>query len=130
MLGLLTYFMAPRSFSHRVSSHTQLPPAPCLPPPPSATGGGGDPGHFGCRGKLYRAGQSARAAAARRKEDRANVLLSRPNFAPQSTPSNHSGEKLLCEAPPATKLPGERIIFDGMTPVAKTPFESSPLVVA
>ena len=59
------------------------------------------------------------------------MLLSRPNFAPPpSTPSNRSDEKSLREAPPGTKLPGERIIFDGMTPVAKTPFEASPPVVA
>ena len=106
-------------------------------PPPSAPGGGGDPGHSGRRGKLYHATQAARAAAARRKEDRANVLLSRPNLAPPSTPSNRalcykncSNEKSLCEAPPVTKFPGERIIFDEMTPVAETPFKSSPPVVA
>ena len=45
-------------------------------PPPLAPGGGGVPGHSGRQGKLYRATQAARAAAAQRKEDRANVLLS------------------------------------------------------
>jgi len=65
------------------------------------------------------------------------VLLSRPNLAPPSTPSNRatryknrSDEKSLSEAPPATKFPGERIIFDELTPIAETPFESSPPVVA
>ena len=105
------------------------------PPPPSAPGGGGDPGRSGRRGKLYLATQSARAAAARRKEARANLLAP-----PLSTPSNRatryknrSDEKSLSEAPPATKLPGgQRIIFDELTPVAETttPFESSPPVVA
>ena len=69
-----------------------------------------------------------------------NVLLSRPNLAaPPSTPLNRatrykncSDEKSLSEAPPATKLPGQRIIFDELTPVAETttPFESLPPVVA
>ncbi len=106
-------------------------------PPPLAPGGGGDPGHSGRRGKLYLATQAACATAARRKEDCANVLLFRPNLAPPSTPSNRathyknrSDEKLLSEAPPATKFPGERIIFDELTPVAETPFQSSPPVVA
>jgi len=125
-------------FSLRVSSlphnfhHHVFPP-----PPPSAPGGGGDPGHSGCRGKLYLATQAARAAAARCKEDRANVLLSRPNLAPPSTPSNRatcykncSDEKSLIEAPPTTIIPSERIIFDALIPVAETPFESSPPVVA
>jgi hypothetical protein len=65
------------------------------------------------------------------------VLLFRPNLAPPSTPSNRatryknrSDEKSLSEAPPATKFPGERIIFDELTPVAETPFLSSPPVVA
>ena len=59
----------------RILPSTQFPP-PCLPPPPLAPGGGGDPGHSGCPGKLYLANQTARAAAAQRKEDRAKVLLS------------------------------------------------------
>jgi hypothetical protein len=43
---------------------------------------------------------------------------------------NRSDEKTLSKAPPATKLPGERIIFDKLTPIAETtPFESSPPVV-
>ena len=47
-----------------------------FPPHPSAPGGGGAPGHSGRRvGKLYLAGVAARAAAARCKEDRTNVLL-------------------------------------------------------
>ncbi len=65
------------------------------------------------------------------------MLLSRPNLAPPSTPSNRatryknrSNEKSLSEAPPATKFPGERIIFDELTPIAETPYESSPPVVA
>jgi len=65
------------------------------------------------------------------------VLLSPPNLAPPSTPSNRatrykncSDEKLLSEAPPATIIPGERIIFDELTTIAETPFESSPPVVA
>jgi len=78
-----------------------------------------------------------RAAAVRRKEDHVNVLLSRPNLAPPSTPSNRatrykncSDEKLLSEAPPAKIIPGERIVFDELTTIAETPFKSSPLVVA
>jgi len=66
-----------------------------------------------------------------------NVLVSRPNLAPPSTPSNRathyknrSYEKSFSEAPPATIIPGERIIFEELTTVAETPFESSPLVVA
>ncbi len=65
------------------------------------------------------------------------MLLSRPNLAPPSTPSNHathyknrSEEKSLSEAPLATIIPGKRIIFDELTTVAETPFESSPPVVA
>ncbi len=115
---------------------TQFPP-PSFPPLPSAPGGGGDPGHSGRRGKLYLATQAARDAAARRKEDRVNVLLSLPSLAPPSTPLNRatcykkcSDEKSLSEAPPATIIPGERIIFDELTAVAKTPFESLPPVVA
>ena len=108
-----------------------------FPPPPSAPRGGGYHGCSGGRGngKLYLATQKARAAAARRKEARANLLAP-----PPSTPSNRairykncSDEKSLSEAPPATKLPGQRIIFDELTPVAETtttPFESSPPVVA
>ena len=107
-----------------------------FPPPPSAPGGGGYHGRSGGRGngKLYLATQKARAAAAQRKEARANLLAP-----PPSTPSNRairyknrSDEKSLSEAPPATKLPGQRIIFDELTPVAETttPFESSPPVVA
>ena len=117
-----------------------LPPAHVLvwrpgAPPPSAPGGGGDPGHSGRPGKLYLATQKARAAAARRKEARANLLAPPP----PSTPSNRaarykirSDEKSLNEAPPATKLPRQKIIFDELTPVAETttPFESSPPVVA
>ncbi len=106
MLGILTSFMAPRYFSLRVSflSHN-FHQHHVFPPPPSAPGGGGDLGHSGRRGKLYLATQAARAAATQRKEDRANVLLSRPNLAPPSTPSNRatryknsSDEKLLSEA--------------------------------
>jgi hypothetical protein len=104
-----------------------------FPPPPSAPGGGGYHGRSGGRGngKLYLATQKARAAAAQRKEARANLLAP-----PPSTPSNcairyknHSDEKSLSEAPPTTKLPGQRIIFDELTPVAETPLESSPPVV-
>jgi len=120
----------------RILPSTQFPP-PCLSPPPSAPGGGGDPGHSGRPGKLYLATQAARDAAARRKEDRVNVLLSLPSLAPPSTPLNRatcykkcSDEKSLSEAPPATIIPGERIIFDELTAVAKTPFESLPPVVA
>jgi len=65
------------------------------------------------------------------------VLLSRPNLAPPSTPSNHatryknrSEEKSLSEAPLMTIIPGKRIIFDELTTVAETPFKSSPPVVA
>ena len=109
-----------------------------FPPPPSAPGGGGYyHGRSGGRGngKLYIATQKARAAAARRKEARANLLAPPP----PSTPSNRaarykirSDEKSLNEAPPATKLPRQKIIFDELTPVAETttPFESSPPVVA
>ena len=106
-----------------------------FPPLPSAPGGGGDHGRYGRRGKgkLYLATQNARAAAARRKEARANLLAPPP----PSTPSNcaarykiRSDEKSLSEAPPATIIPGERIIFEELTTVAETPFESSPLVVA
>ena len=51
-----------------------------FPPPPLAPEGGGVPGHSGqWSGKLYLAGVAARAAAARRKEDRTNVLLARTN---------------------------------------------------
>jgi len=86
-----------------------------FPPPPSAPGGGGDPPrHSGRQGKLYLATKAARAAATRRKEDRANVLLSRPNIAPPSTPSNRatryqnrSEEKSLSEAPLAAIIPGK-----------------------
>ena len=107
------------------------------PPPPLAPGGGGYHGRSGGRGNgtLYLATQKARAAAARRKEARANLLAPPP----PSTPSNraarykiHSDEKSLSEAPPATKLPHQKIIFDELPPVAETttPFESSPPVVA
>ena len=122
---------SPSAYPHPHNFHHHV-----FPPPPSAPGGGGDPGHSGCQGKLYLATQAARAAAAC-KEDRANVFLSRPNLAPPFTPSNRatrykncSDEKSLSEAPPATQFPGERIIFDELTPVAETPFESSPPVVA
>jgi hypothetical protein len=43
---------------------------------------------------------------------------------------NCRDEKSLSEAPPATIIPGERIIFDELTAIAKTPFESLPPVVA
>ena len=120
----------------RILPSTQFPPL-SFPPLPSAPGGGGDPGHSGRRGKLYLATQAACAAADRCKEDRANVLVSRPNLAPPSTPSNRatrykncSDEKSLSEAPPVTITPGKRIIFDGLTTIAETPFESLPPVVA
>jgi hypothetical protein len=116
---------------------TQYPPSCLSPPPPSAPGGGRDHGRYGRRGngKLYLATQKARAAAAQRKEARTNLLAPPP----PSTPSNRaarykicSDEKSLSEAPPATKLPRQKIIFDELTPVAETttPFESSPPVVA
>ena len=108
-----------------------------LPPPPSAPGGGGDSGHSGHPGKLYLATQAACAAATRCKEDRTNVLLSQPNLAPPSTPSNRatcykncSNEKSLSEAPPATIIPGERIIFNELTTIAETLFKLSPPLVA
>ena len=51
-----------------------------FPPHPSAPGGSGVPGPSGRHvGKLYLAGVSARAAAARRKQDRTNVLLASTN---------------------------------------------------
>ena len=112
MLGILSYLMAPRQFSLRVSCLPHI-HHHVFPTPPSAPGGGGDPPcHSGHQGKLYLATKAACAAATRCKEDRANVLLSRPNLAPPCTPSNratryqnHSEEKSLSEAPLAAIIP-------------------------
>ena len=75
-------------------------------PHPSAPGIGSVPGNFSRRvDKLYLAGEAARAAAARHKEDRTNVLLASTNKTQPSTPSNrkiqyqrHSNEKSHSEA--------------------------------
>ena len=97
-----------------------------FPPPPSVPGGGGgSPRHPGRQGKLYLATKAVHAASTRRKEDRANVLLSRPNLVPPSTPSNcatryknRSKEKSLSEAPLEAIIPGKRIIFDELATVS------------
>ncbi len=63
------------------------------PPHPSAPGGGGMPGHSGRRGNV---GAAARAAAARCKGDRANVLLARTNKTHSATPSNREIQHQNC----------------------------------
>ena len=99
------------------------------------------PGHSGRQaGKLYLAGVAARAAAARCKEDRTNVLLALTNKTQPSTPSNceicyhqHcSDEKYHSDASSATNtaMEGEKIIFKKLTPVAESPNKSLPPVVA
>ena len=98
------------------------------------------PSHSGRQGgKLNLAGVTARAAAARRKEDRTNVLLTRTNKTQPSTPSNReiryqhcSDEKSQGDVPFATRtaMEGEKIIFEKLAPVAESSDESLPSVVA